>query len=74
MKLKLRYVCMLFVLLLFSFATTLFAQVQSEVLANTTLQAQINTLFAEWDKTDSPDCALAIMKNGKIVYALYIIK
>lgn len=29
---------------------------------------QIDALFALWDKSDSPGCALAIIQNGKIIY------
>ena len=30
--------------------------------------AQVDRLFAEWDKPDSPGCALAVMKDGRIIY------
>ncbi|UCH98781.1 MAG: serine hydrolase, partial [Candidatus Aminicenantes bacterium] len=29
---------------------------------------QVDKLFAQWDKKDSPGCALAIIKDGKIIY------
>ncbi len=29
---------------------------------------QVDVLFALWDKSDSPGCALAIIQNGKIIY------
>lgn len=29
---------------------------------------QVDALFALWDKSDSPGCALAIIQNGKIIY------
>ena len=29
---------------------------------------QVDVLFAEWDKPDSPGCALAIIQDGEIVY------
>jgi len=29
---------------------------------------KIDVLFAEWDKPDSPGCALAVIQNGEIVY------
>jgi len=29
----------------------------------------IDAIFAEWDRDDSPGCALAIIKDGQIVYA-----
>lgn len=31
--------------------------------------AQVDTLFAQWDKPDSPGCALAIVKDGRIVHS-----
>ena len=33
-----------------------------------TIAEQVDALFAEWDKPDSPGCALAVIQNGKIVY------
>lgn len=32
------------------------------------LTDQVDALFAEWDKPDSPGCALAIIQDGEIVY------
>ena len=29
---------------------------------------EIDSLFSEWDKTDSPGCMLAVIKKGKITY------
>ena len=31
--------------------------------------ARIDSIFAEWDKTDSPGCALGVYRDGKIVYS-----
>jgi CubicO group peptidase (beta-lactamase class C family) len=33
------------------------------------LTEKIDKLFADWDKADSPGCAIAIIKGGKIIYA-----
>jgi CubicO group peptidase (beta-lactamase class C family) len=33
-----------------------------------TLTNQVDKLFTQWDKPDSPGCALAIIQNGEIVY------
>jgi CubicO group peptidase (beta-lactamase class C family) len=33
-----------------------------------TLTIQVDELFAQWDKPDSPGCALAIAQNGEIIY------
>ena len=32
------------------------------------LTPQIDTLFTEWDSTYSPGCALAVIKDGEIIY------
>jgi CubicO group peptidase (beta-lactamase class C family) len=36
--------------------------------ADNSLGATVDRVFADWDKTDSPGCAVAVMKAGKIVY------
>ena len=33
-----------------------------------TLEAEVDQLFAEWNRADSPGAALAITKAGEIVY------
>jgi CubicO group peptidase (beta-lactamase class C family) len=33
-----------------------------------TLTTKVDRLFAQWDKSDSPGCALAIIQNGEIIY------
>src|SRR2546428_1377073 len=30
--------------------------------------ARVDKLFAQWDKPDSPGCALGIVKDGKLIY------
>ncbi len=35
---------------------------------NAVSPAQIDAIFAEWNRPDSPGCALAIMQNGQVVY------
>ena len=32
------------------------------------LAQEVDGLFKKWDKSDSPGCALAIIKDGKIIY------
>lgn len=32
------------------------------------LTARVDQLFAQWDKPDTPGCALAIIKDGEIIY------
>ena len=33
-----------------------------------TLEAKVDELFAEWDKPDSPGAALAVTRDGEIIY------
>ncbi len=33
------------------------------------LQAQVDRLFAAWDRPDSPGCAVGIIKDGRLLYA-----
>ncbi len=35
---------------------------------NNSLAAKVDALFAEWDNRNSPGCALAVIKDGAIVY------
>ena len=50
------------------FATTVVdraaAQAESDLLA-----AQVDQLFAKWDKPDSPGCTCAVMHDGEVVYS-----
>ena len=39
----------------------------SPALANETSDA-VDNLFSKWDKPDSPGCALALIKDGEIIY------
>ena len=32
------------------------------------LNEKVDKLFAQWDKPDSPGCALGVIKGGKLVY------
>jgi len=32
------------------------------------LAKKIDRVFSEWDKTNSPGCELAVLKNGKVIY------
>lgn len=36
--------------------------------AGDTITSRVDKLFEEWDRKDSPGCALAVIKNGKIIY------
>src|SRR5499427_2363114 len=33
------------------------------------LNAKVDAIFAQYDKPDSPGCALGVIKDGKLVYA-----
>lgn len=33
------------------------------------LNAKVDAIFAQYDKTDSPGCALGVIKDGKLIYA-----
>ena len=57
--------------LLITIALTLalFAQVTSaQSTVAETITARVDQLFAQWDKPDSPGCALALIKDGQIIY------
>lgn len=32
------------------------------------IEKQVDAIFVEWDKTSSPGCALAVIKDGEIIY------
>jgi hypothetical protein len=44
------------------FVAALHAQTSTQVTV-----AQVDNLFAKWNKPDSPGCALAVLQNGRIV-------
>jgi len=33
-----------------------------------TLTDKVDKIFAQWNTTSSPGCALAVLKNGRIIY------
>jgi CubicO group peptidase (beta-lactamase class C family) len=47
--------------------STAFAQTPS-LTPEETLAEKVNQLFAQWDKPDTPGCALAVIKDGRIIY------
>ncbi len=47
-------------------ATVALAQAQSE--PSTDLTARVDKVFEKWNRTDSPGCAVSVMKGGRIVY------
>ena len=46
---------------------TFLYQIGSAQLADS-LSKKVDSIFAEYDKTNSPGCALAILKDGKVIY------
>src|SRR5438876_12251792 len=36
---------------------------------DTTLHGRVNQIFATWNRTDSPGCALGVYRDGRIEYA-----
>lgn len=62
----------LFILLLCAFATEAFPQPRVDGLidqaAQKSLTDKVDQVFAQWDKADSPGCALGVIRNGEFVY------
>jgi CubicO group peptidase (beta-lactamase class C family) len=59
MKKSFRLNAILTIMFLFVFVSFAFADKQTD---------RVDKLFAKWDKPDSPGCALAIIKDGRIIY------
>ena len=57
MKQKIFYILLL---------TSIFNQINAQL--PDTLTKKVDAIFTEYDKTNSPGCALAILKDGKIIY------
>lgn len=55
------------IVLMLTFGVTTYAQPSPATLGNP-LTDKVNQLFAQWDKPDMPGCALAVIRNGQIVY------
>lgn len=52
----------IFIFLFVSLCTFVYGQIPDS------LSKKVDAIFAEYDKTNSPGCALAILKDGKIIY------
>ena len=37
--------------------------------ADTSVRARVDGIFAQWDRTDSPGCALGVYHDGRVEYA-----
>jgi CubicO group peptidase (beta-lactamase class C family) len=55
--------CLALFCLAFGLAAPLYSQTPAEV-----TPAQVDKVFAKWDRADSPGCALAVLHNGSPVY------
>lgn len=60
--------CLLILLVLLQ-QTDLLAGQLSEASLGSGLRAEVDRLFADWDKPDSPGCALGIVQSGKLIYS-----
>jgi CubicO group peptidase (beta-lactamase class C family) len=57
------------VLLIVFLSTTASPLLSSQAYTHTEATDQVDALFAEWDRVDSPGAALGIFQDGRIVYA-----
>ena len=62
----------LFILLVCAFSPVAFPQARADGLidqaAQKSLTDKVDQLFGQWDKADSPGCALGVIRNGQFVY------
>jgi CubicO group peptidase (beta-lactamase class C family) len=61
-----RNIRLVFAITLIRIATPASAQVAGEPLSG--LTAHVDKVFEKWNRTDSPGCAVSVMKDGRIVY------
>lgn len=50
-------------------ATAPSAHAQASNAADTTATARTDRIFAQWDRSDSPGCAVGVFRDGRIAYA-----
>lgn len=55
-------------LLVLGFAFITPANAQSDISSRNKSAEKVDALFAQWNKPDSPGCALAVIKDGQIIY------
>src|ERR1700680_847380 len=55
-------------LILLSFGALSWAQASPGLTPQGELTARVDRLFDKWNHTDSPGCALSVMKDGRIIY------
>ena len=62
----------LFILLVCAFSPVAFPQASAvgpiDQAAQNSLTDKVDQLFGQWDKADSPGCALGVIRNGQFVY------
>jgi CubicO group peptidase (beta-lactamase class C family) len=62
----------LFIFLVCAFSPVAFPQARADgpidQAAEKSLTDKVDNLFAQWDKADSPGCALGVIRNGQFVY------
>ena len=62
----------LFIFLVCAFSTVAFPQARADgpidQAAEKSRTDKVDKLFAQWDKPDSPGCALGVIRNGQFVY------
>ncbi|HEY5883418.1 MAG TPA: serine hydrolase, partial [Pyrinomonadaceae bacterium] len=62
----------LFIFLVCAFSPVAFSQARADgpidQAAEKSLTDKVDQLFAQWDKADSPGCALGVIRNGQFVY------
>ena len=62
----------LFILLVCAFSPVAFPQARADGLIDQadqkSLTDKVDKVFAQWDKPDSPGCALGVIRNGEFVY------
>src|ERR671934_2604176 len=61
--------CAVWLALLLSLATTRMAAQPARAGEDSSVRARVDRIFVQWDRTDSPGCALGVYRNGNIEYA-----
>ena len=63
-----RILSILFIGLILTFSPTIQETAALSSTAENSYQEQVDKIFRQWDKPESPGCALAVIKDGKIIY------
>lgn len=62
-----KYICS-FLICIFAFAKPVLSQVEGAY-SQIPQAAAVDSIFAEWDKTETPGASLGIIQDGKLIYA-----